>query len=75
MVRTDGFNRDSIYKRRLKDLTMLYTKEWEYVYLTKLCSDHQDQFLSMALAAEPERIRKSAWLRLMGLVETWDMTC
>lgn len=52
-----------------------YTKEWEYAYLTKLCSDHQDQFLSMVLAAEPERIRKSAWLRLMGLVETWDMTC
>ncbi len=48
-------------------------KEWEYVYLTKLCSRHQDQFLSMVSDDEPERIRKSAWLRLMGLVETWDI--
>lgn len=48
-------------------------KEWEYVYLTKLCSEHQDQFLSMVSDDEPERIKKSAWLRLMGLVETWDI--
>lgn len=54
---------------------MSHTKEWEYEYLTKLCSKHQDQFLSMIAADEPERIRKSAWLRLMGLVETWDIVC
>lgn len=49
-------------------------KEWKYQYLTKLCSDHQEQFLSMVSDGESERIRKSAWLRLMGLVETWDIT-
>ena len=49
-------------------------KEWEYVYLTELCSKHQDQFLSMVSDDEPERIKKSAWLRLMGLVETWDIS-
>ncbi len=51
------------------------TKEWEYAYLTKLCSDYQDQFLSMTTGDNRESIKKSAWLRLMGLVETWDMTC
>ena len=52
---------------------MSQTKEWQYLYLTKLCSEHQEQFLSMVLIAEPARIRKSAWLRLIGLMETWDI--
>lgn len=53
---------------------MSHTKEWEYQYLTKLCSEHREQFLLMVID-DHKRIRKSAWLRLMGLVETWDITC
>jgi len=54
---------------------MSQIKEWEYVYHTKICTGiHHNHSLSLLLNCNDEFMRRSAWLRLMGLMETWDIT-
>lgn len=48
-------------------------KEWEYERLAKICAEHRGQMISLFNIGGAD-LRKSAWLRLMGLMETWDTT-
>lgn len=50
-------------------------KEWEYEYLITLCREHQEHYINVISYNGNKSIRLSAWLRIMGLMETWDMTC
>lgn len=48
--------------------------EWEYDQLAKLCRENRKLYLGAVLYHSNKSMKWSAWLRLMGLMETWDMT-
>lgn len=52
---------------------MIEIKQWKYEYLAKICGENQTQYISLMNAGHRD-IKKSVWLRLMGLFETWDIT-
>jgi len=52
---------------------MIEIKQWKYEYLAKICAKNQHQIISLFNVGGAD-LKKSAWLRLMGLFETWDIT-
>lgn len=51
---------------------MTNIKQWEYTRLVKICANHPGHLISLFNINEKD-LRKSAWLRIMGLMETWDI--
>jgi len=45
-------------------------KEWQYQHLVELCMEHQKSYVRVVLHHGNKSIKWSAWLRLMGLMET-----
>ncbi len=54
-------------------ITMSQIKEWEYDNLASLCKENRKLYIDAVLYNGNKSIKWSAWLRLMGLMETWDM--
>ena len=53
---------------------MQQIKEWQYEYLASLCVGHRKHYVNTVLHYNNKSVRRSAWLRLMGLMETWDIS-
>jgi len=53
---------------------MSQIKEWQYERLVSQCREYQEHYVYTVLYQNNKSIRQSAWLRLMGLMETWDMS-
>ncbi len=52
---------------------MTNIKQWEYMRLANICANHPNQMLSLFNIGGKD-LKKSAWLRIMGLLETWDIS-
>jgi len=49
------------------------TNEWECDHLGKLCRGNRILYLDTLACQGDKSMKWSAWLRLMGLIETWDI--
>lgn len=53
---------------------MSQLKEWHYKRIVSLCVEHRKHYISAMLNHNNKSIKRSFWLRMMGLMETWDMS-